>query len=144
MNLKLIMKIIFIFLMFAVGIFFNLMSSMDIDFDDVDVDGNYSDESYLNQDNGSQEYFINGSTEPGVNIFATSEALNINNQKVQLGKGNNFSYKIMIPENVSDIKVTLTAKKPGKRTTKLLITIQFGSVTLITTDTKSNWFEKIS
>jgi hypothetical protein len=45
---------------------------MDIDFDDVDVDGNYSDESYLNQDNGSQEYFINGSTEPGVNISATS------------------------------------------------------------------------
>lgn len=143
MNLNLIKTIIIVFIILASSIF-NLMSSMDIDFGDVDVDGIYSDESYLNQDNGSQEYFINGSTEPGVNISATSEALNINNQKVQLTQGNNFSYKIIIPLNVSDVKVTLTAKKPGKRTTQLLVTIQFGSVTFITTDTKSNWFEKIS
>jgi hypothetical protein len=50
----------------------------------------------------------------------------------------------MIHQNVSDVKLTLTAKKPGKRTTQLLVTIQFGAVTLITTDTNSNWFEKIS
>lgn len=62
----------FYFFNFCSWYFFIMMSSMDIDFDDVDVDGNYSDESYLNQDNGSQEYFINGSTEPGVNISATS------------------------------------------------------------------------
>jgi hypothetical protein len=74
--------------------------------------------------NNTTQYTLNGSSEAGATIKITSNDLGIYNQTIPLDAEGNFAYNLNIPQNVTIIKITLEATKPGKETSFFNLTIK--------------------
>lgn len=77
---------------------------------------NYTDngESIFFISKNSTKYDLIGSSEACASVTITSGDLGIYNQTIPLDAENKYAYNLNIPSNVSIIKVTLEATKPGK------------------------------
>jgi len=70
------------------------------------------------------EYSIKGVSEANATVNITCSQLNITNVKAQVDKDGNFVYKIKIPQEITDIKVKVSAIAPGKTENSEEIAIQ--------------------
>jgi hypothetical protein len=79
-------------------------------------DMNYTDngESIFIVAENSTQYALEGSSEADATVTITSDDLGIYNQTLPLDAENKYAYNLNIPSNVSIIKITLEATKPGK------------------------------
>jgi len=79
-------------------------------------DMNYTDngEAIFIVAKNSTQYALEGSSEAGATVTITSDDLGIYNQTILLDAENKYAYNLNIPSNVSIIKITLEATKPGK------------------------------
>jgi len=77
---------------------------------------NYTDngESIFIVAENSTQYALEGSSEADATVTITSDDLGIYNQTLPLDAENKYAYNLNIPSNVSIIKITLEATKPGK------------------------------
>ncbi len=75
-------------------------------------------------DNNTTEYVINGSSESNATVSVSSEDLGIINQTIKLNSENEFSYKVNVPKNVSEIKVRFDASKTGKDDSYIELTLK--------------------
>jgi len=80
------------------------------------INANYTDngEMIVFVANNTTQCVLEGSSEAGATVTITSGDLGIYNQTIPLDAENKYAYNLNIPSNVSIIKVTLEATKPGK------------------------------
>jgi hypothetical protein len=65
-------------------------------------------------DNKTLDYTIKGSTEPDAEVFINNTDLNLNKSPVKVDANGNFEYSLKIPVKITDIKVSVISKVPGK------------------------------
>jgi len=81
------------------------------------VNADYTDngEMIVFVDYNTNQCVLNGSSEVNATVRITSSDLGIYNQTIPLDAENKYAYNLNIPSNVSIIKITLNATKPGKK-----------------------------
>lgn len=75
-------------------------------------------------DNVTTNLTINGTSEANATINITAADLNVNNATVKVGPDGKFKYTLKVPVNVTDTKVTVSAKNKDKFVNSREITIQ--------------------
>lgn len=65
-------------------------------------------------DNKSVDYTVKGFTEPNAEVFIDNRDLNLNKIPVKVDANGNFEYNLKIPVEVTDTKVSVVSKVPGK------------------------------
>jgi hypothetical protein len=65
-------------------------------------------------DNKTLAYTVKGSTEPKAELFISDTDLNLNKVPIKVDTSGNFQYNIQIPVGVTDTKVSVVSKAPGK------------------------------
>jgi Ca2+/Na+ antiporter len=80
------------------------------------INANYTDdgEMIVFIANNTTQCVLTGSSEANATVTITSNDLGMYNQTVPLDPDGNFAYNLDIPQNVSIIKISLEATKPGK------------------------------
>ncbi len=95
----------------------SVLLGLDFDPSNGFINANYTDngEMIVFIANNTTQCVITGSSEVNATVKITSSDLRIYNQDIPLDGKNRFIYKLDIPENISNIKITLNATKSGKK-----------------------------
>ena len=80
--------------------------------------------SNISIDNVTTNLTINGTSEANATINITATDLNVNNATIKVGPDGKFKYILKIPVNVTDTKVTVSAKNKDRYVNSQEITIQ--------------------
>jgi hypothetical protein len=75
-------------------------------------------------DNQTTEYNLKGKAEPNATVKITSPILNLNDVIINVDNDGNFSYKVIIPLNVTEADMNITAKSSKKPQTGKNVNIQ--------------------
>lgn len=76
-------------------------------------------------DENTTEFIINGTTEKNAKVYISSSDLNLTNVEIAVdNKTGNFQYKLVMPVDITDINVKVSAKSPDKVEYSKSITIQ--------------------
>lgn len=75
-------------------------------------------------DNQTTEYLLKGKSEANATVKISSQTLNLSNVDVKVDENGNFEYKVLIPIDVTETQVKITAKAPKKSENFESITIK--------------------
>ena len=62
----------------------------------------------------TNEFIIKGNTEPGAKVFINNIDLNLNKTPVSVDNKGNFEYRLIIPPEITDTKISVISKARGK------------------------------
>ncbi|MGF7119243.1 hypothetical protein [Methanobacterium oryzae] len=62
----------------------------------------------------TNEFIIKGKTEPNAKVFINNNDLNLDKIPVNTDNNGNFEYKLIVPPEITDTKVSITSKAKGK------------------------------